>query len=592
MSRTEALLQRQRKVESACKLLAGLFCLLVLSGALWGQCSTDMPGAPPNSSQIQQLFDQKNWAEVVRLAEPLVARSADLNFEYGLALAHLQRWPEARVALMAGERECREQKRFPIELAGIAFELKRNPEAAAWLRRALKLDPKDEYANNFAGTVYLLMGNMNAALKYWNRVQKPYVAALDLDPQLRVQRLILDRTFAFSPAAILKQHDFETSEARLNGLGIFPKYNIVLNARADGNPGGNFDAEFHAEERNGFGSSRAQALVSTFSGAAYETIYPSYFNMGGSAANFESLLRWDSQKRRAWISVSAPLHELPQWRWQLDLDARNENWAIRRSFTGTAPVLGSLNLERQTVTGSVTGFPNGRLQWTTGAELSHRSYRNVVDGTSLTPALVVPGYELKYLASIGDKVVDVPERQFSLTAGASSELARMWSTQTQVPGAPNVFGKLQGSVLAHWFPQAQGDTYEVAERVRAGRTFGSAPFDELFLLGMERDTDLWLRGQIGTRDRRKGSSPLGSNYFLANTDFYRRIYGNGLFNIKAGPLADIARAGAATSGLATGQWLFDVGVAAKLTVLGTSVVLTYGRDLRSGSNAFYGTIAQ
>ncbi|HEY5069979.1 MAG TPA: tetratricopeptide repeat protein, partial [Candidatus Acidoferrum sp.] len=343
-------------------LIAGLFSLVIFSGMLWGQCSANGPDAQPESSQIQQLFEQKNWAEVVRLAGSIASRSADLNFEYGLALAHLQQWPEARAALIAGEHECPEEKRFAIELAGVAFELKRNPEATAWLRRGLKIDPKDEYANNFAGTVYLLMGNTNAALKYWNRAQKPYVAALNFDPQLRVQRLILDRAFAFSPAATLKQRDFETTEARLDGLGIFPKYNIVLNARADGNPSGSFDAEFHAQELNGFGSSRVQALISTFGGAAYGTIYPSYFNIRGSAANVESLLRWDSQKRRAWISVSAPLHDLPQWRWQLEADARNENWAIRRSFTGAAPVLGSLNLQRQTVTGSVMGFPSGRLQ--------------------------------------------------------------------------------------------------------------------------------------------------------------------------------------------------------------------------------------
>jgi hypothetical protein len=151
---------------------------------------------------------------------------------------------------------------------------------------------------------------------------------------------------------------------------------------------------------------------------------------------------------------------------------------------------------------------------------------------------------------------------------------------------------LQGSALAHWFPQAQDDKYEVEQRVRAGRTFGSAPFDELFLLGMERDTDLWLRGHIGTRDRKKGSSPLADRYFLSNSDFYRRIYGNGLFSIKAGPLLDVARAAAPTSGLSTGQWLFDVGADTKITVLGTSVVLTYGRDLRSGSNAFYATVIQ
>ncbi len=128
--------------------------------------------------------------------------------------------------------------------------------------------------------------------------------------------------------------------------------------------------------------------------------------------------------------------------------------------------------------------------------------------------------------------------------------------------------------------------------MRAGGTLGSAPFDQLFMLGIERDNNLWLRGRIGTRDGRKGSSPLGYNYFLANTDFYRRIYSNGLLGIQVGPLLDIGRMGAPVSGLSTRQWLFDVGVEAKLKVLGTGVVLTYGRDLRSGSNAFFGTLPQ
>ncbi len=214
----------------------------------------------------------------------------------------------------------------------------------------------------------------------------------------------------------------------------------------------------------------------------------------------------------------------------------------------------------------------------------------------MTPALMVPGYELKSLASIEGKVLEIPERRLSLSAGTGGELARFWSAQTESPGTPHIFGKLQGSALTQWFPQAQSDAYEAAGQVRAGRTFASAPFDEFYLLGMERDTSLWLRGHIGTRDRKKGSSPLGSSYFLANTDFYRRIYGNGLFTIKAGPLLDIAKVGAPTSGLASGQasgqWLFDIGVETKLTVLGTGVVLTYGRNLRSGGNAFYGTLAQ
>ena len=95
---------------------------------------------------------------------------------------------------------------------------------------------------------------------------------------------------------------------------------------------------------------------------------------------------------------------------------------------------------------------------------------------------------------------------------------------------------------------------------------------------MERDTDLWLRGHVGTRDGRKGSSPLAGSYFLANSDFYRRIYSNGLMTIKAGPLLDIARANALTSGPAATRWCVDAGAQARITVLGTSVVLTWGHD--------------
>jgi len=573
------LARRSRSAATALVFFAFFFAP-ALARSTQAQC----PAAPQETAQIHQSFEQQNWAEVVRVAASLPCRPVDVNLEYGLALAHLQRWPEARAALEAGRRQSRiaAQERFDVELAGIAFEQKRYPEAAAWLRRALKLDPKDDYTNNFAGTVYFILGNTEAALKAWNRVQKPHIANLQFDPQLHVERLLLDRAFTFSPAAMLRAPDWASTQVRLDALGIFSTYNIQLAAKPDGN----FDAEFHAVERDGFGSGRLQAILSTFGGVAYETIYPSYFNMRRSAMNFESLLRWDSQKYRAWLSLSAPVHDLPQFRWTIAADGRDENWTIRRSFTGTAPTLGSLKLRREAIDAMFAAIPNGHLSWSIGAELSHRNYQNVALGSALTPELLIPGYALKQIASIQGKVLDIPERRFSVTAGATSEAARLWSNPSRG------FEKLQGSALAHWFPQASDNRYETAQQLRAGRTFGNAPFDELFTLGVERDNDLWLRGHIGTRDRQKGSAPLGYNYVLSNSDFYRRIYTNGLLTVQAGPFLDIGRMGAPTSGLSTRQWLFDTGVEARLTVFRTRVILTYGRDLRAGTNAFYGTLAR
>jgi tetratricopeptide (TPR) repeat protein len=549
-------------------------------GAGGAQCGNSSQTQNQIESHIDQAYRQHDWTQVVRLAEPVAPRAAELNFEYGMALAHLGRWKQARAALLAGARECPAQKRFPIEIAGVAFEEKRRPEAAHWLRRGLQMDPKDAYANNFLGSDYYLMGNLDAALKYWNRVQKPYLDGLDFDPHLQVHRLLLDRAFAFSPAAVMTEAQYEATEARLHGLGIFPTYNISLQARSDGH----FDAVFAARERDGFGGTRLQALVSTFSGTFYETLYPRYFNLRRKAMNFDSLLRWDAQKRRVWLSLSAPIREFPQWRWQISTDERDENWAIRRSFAGYAPVLGSLNLKREEAAASLTKIASGRLQWSVAGDLSHRTIHDVVYGSALTPQLTAPGYELKSLAGVDYEALNIPERRFTLATSANGVLGRTWTH------GGGIFEELQGSAVAHWFPQAEGDKYELQQQVRAGKIFGAVPFDELYLLGMERDTDLWMRGHIGTRDGRKGSSPVGDAYFLSNSDVFRRIYSNGLLKVQLGPLLDIGRMGAPTTGLSTEEWLFDTGVEAKLTVLGTSVVLSYGRDLRSGNNAFYGTV--
>jgi tetratricopeptide (TPR) repeat protein len=530
-------------------------------------------------AQIQLAYDRHHWADVVHLARPLPARSAQVNFEYGIALANLERWKAARVALLAGERQSPRDKRFPVELAGVAFEQRHYPEAAACLRRGLKLDPADQYANDFAGTVYYLMGNLPAALHYWNRIGKPYLVSQNVQGQFRVSRLLLERAFTFSPAALLKASQLATSSVRLHALGIFPEWKIDLNARPDGK----FSADFHGIERDRFGVTPLQAAVSVFSGLPYQTIYPSYYNMGRSAMNLQSLLRWDDQKRRAWAALSAPLHDLPARRWQIDADVRDENWALRRSFTGPAPVLGSLNLEWQRAGASVTSLTSGRFQWSLGAELSHRIYRNVVEGSALTPQIVLPGYGLEYKMAAEGKPIDLPQRRFYVSMGARSETGKLWSRP------PHLFEKLQGSVLAHWFPRAQTNTWEVSQRLRGGGLLGAYPFDQLFLLGVERDTNLWLRGDRGSRDGRKGSSPLGDRYLLTNSDLYRHLYGNGLIDIQAGPLFDIGRMGAPTTGLSTSQWLFDTGIEAKLTVLGTPVILTWGHDLRSGNNLFFGT---
>jgi hypothetical protein len=556
------------------KLLRAAALVLMAAFSSLGTAQTD-------SAAAKQLFEHERWPELVELLQPAPKNSADLNYFYGVALAHLERWEDARKALSDGQRLAPNDKRFPVELAGVAFKQKKYEETRRDLHRALRLDPKDPYANEFLATVYFLEGNLEAALKYWNRTGKPEIVEVLNVPALRVRPALLDHAFAFAPASTLTLEELLTSNARIRGLDIFPTFKINLEARPDGK----FDAIFRAQELNGFGNSKLQALVRTFSGILFEEITPEYYNVHGSGTNIISLLRFDTDKRRGLVTAAGPLGGSPKWRYRVGADLRNENWTVQTSFTGPSTVLGAVNLRRESVGAEISRLVGARWSWTTGVELSHRDFRNVVPGVALTPELLAQGYQVKQKAQFTYELWRSPEKRLTISSSANSQAGRIWSQ----PGQS--FEKLQGALGVHWFPRDRGDDYETQWHIRAGKTFGRIPFDELIMLGVERDNDLPLRAHVGTRHGQKGSAPLGRNYFLSNWESDKHVYSNGILTVKLGPFLDAGKILDSSSTLGPHKWLFDTGPQAKLSVLGVGVVLLYGKDLRTGNNAFYANVA-
>jgi hypothetical protein len=557
----------------------GAACLVSL-GLLAGNAQTTPSHG--QSTGIEHAFQQQRWKDVVSAAEALTKRSADVEYYYGSALAQLEKWDEAGQAFRRGLKLAPADKRFPIELGGIAYKQKSNREAVSWLRRGLKIAPSDSYANDFLATIYFIQGNLEGALKYWNRIQKPYIEEIHASGELKINPALLDRSFVFAPASVMLLPDYLSTQRRLAGLGIFAASRISLVAGEDTK----FAANFDGKERNGAGDGKWGALLSIFRGLPYQTIYPEYFNLGGEAKNLTSLIRWDAEKRRVAADFSSPLERNPRYRYQLDLDLRNENWNIRPGFTGSGSLLGALNLRREAVGGTLASFNSGRWGWSTGAEFSHRDYRSVFSGSALTPGVLLSGYQLKHVAQLNYELLRVPERRILIESSMSSQTAAIWSSPR------HTFEKLQGRVSGEWFPKMRGDDFKLQETLRAGTTLGQAPFDELFILGLERDNDLWMRAHIGTRDGRKGSAPLGGNYFLSSWEIDKRIYDNGIFGVKLSPFLDTGRINGPTAGLGSKKWLWDTGVQTKISILGVGITFTYGKDLRSGNNAFYLTTSR
>jgi len=530
----------------------------------------------------QKAFDAGQYEDATRLARGSSDPSADLDFVAGMSLAKLQRWRDARAALEAGRRKSPGEARFLVELAGVDYKLKDFRSAKRELRAALKLDPRDSYTREFLGTLYFLESNLEAALKYWDAIEKPRLRNVSVQPPAKIDPALLQDALGFNAPQILTNDALLGAEARLDNLGTYPYRRVEL---APGG-GGNYDATLHMPERDLWGQPWWEGTLSLLSGLPYETVYPEIYNLGHEAVNVTSLLRWDSEKRRAYADISLPLLHQSKYRFRAYFDGRNENWNLTNTFFGEGPALSNLNVRRVAGGAELRSVMNGYWSWSTGLEVANRSFRNLTVQAAVSgKSFFTDGDSLVYWGRVDRSLLRVPEERFTVDSSVEGRVGREFADHL------GSFGTVRGSLGAHWFPQAMGDDYEMQARVRAGESFGDVPFDELFQLGIERDNDLWLRGTPGTIDGRKGAAPLGRRYFLANWEIDKNVYGNGFFTVKLGPFVDNG-AIADSSGLFGSQhWLWDTGAQCKIRVLGTmTVVLSYGRDLRGGRNALYGTV--
>jgi len=528
----------------------------------------------------RKAFDYGRWNEAAELSQGPESQTADLDFLRGLALARQEHWEEARRAFVAGHRKTPNDPRFFVELAGVDYKQNNYLSAKRNLRAALRLGSRDTYTLDFLGTIYFLQGNLEAALKYWNAGDKPRLRNVNVQPAPRVKERLLRRAIAFNAPQVLSGDSLLTTHARLENLGIFSRERVELTSA-----GNNFEAALHLAERDGWGDSKLEGAVSLLSGLPYSTIYPEIYNLGHRAVNFTSLLRWDSEKRRALGTLSMPLFDNPARRLRVYFDARNENWNLSRTFFGST-ALSDLNMRRIAGGVELRSVVNGRWSWSTGSEIASRSFRNLPGTSSVAERVFFTNANsFAYWLRADRSLLRVPEHRFTVDSSAEGRLGRTFAENL------GAFGALRGAVDAHWLPRVTGDDLEMRMRVRAGATLGAVPFDELFQLGVERDNDLWLRGHAGTLGGRKGAAPLGRRYFLTNWEIDKNVYSNGIFTVKLGPFLDTGSIADSSGLFGSQRWLWDTGVQCKMRVLGSvTVVLIYGRDLRGGNNTFYGSL--
>jgi hypothetical protein len=238
---------------------------------------------------------------------------------------------------------------------------------------------------------------------------------------------------------------------------------------------------------------------------------------------------------------------------------------------------------RRVVTGAeVASIEKWRSGWSVDGEYSYRDFRNPAGIPPQAGEFFTDSSGMDLRGSVHRSLIHFPERRFSLDGSATGEAGRFFSNPL------GKYGRMQGSLAANWFPRAVGDDYQTSTMLRAGKTFGQVPFDELFMLGFDRDNDLWMRGHNGLMDGKKGNAPLGRNYVLSNSDVEKVVFHDAFVQVQVGPFLDTGNIYDPSQFFGSPKWLTDTGVQARVKLLGNfAFVLGYGKDLRSGANTFY-----
>src|SRR5260370_31885725 len=96
-----------------------LIAVLMLGSPAFAQ---DHPSDQARLAAAQNAFNAGHWDEAIILAKGPADQSPEFDFLEGLALARLEKWPEAKLAFDAGLRKAHNDTRLLVELPAIAYK--------------------------------------------------------------------------------------------------------------------------------------------------------------------------------------------------------------------------------------------------------------------------------------------------------------------------------------------------------------------------------------------------------------------------------------------------------------------------------------
>lgn len=547
--------------------MAGLFSLVIflgLAGPLSG--SEPAPDTGPALVQARELVDAEHYLEAEKLLRKTLRLDPGLSechFLLGFALAKQEKWRASREEFAQVLILDPDHGSAYTELAGVEYKLGNNREAIRNLQRAVTLDSDIEYVRNFLATLLYLENRRTEALYHWNKLEAPRVATITYRTESELEPELLLRLFPLNEGEVFRRQQVLDIRWKQERFRLGPPFSWQITPRTVGD----WDLEVALASGSVLSSLELLLLENAMRAPLYREVsfgYPVTLRSGKRVAGS---VRWDEPRKRAMVSAWLPFVSSSSDSLKLGFDLRDEQWRDRLS-------------------GSEFAFDNKRISV---------DYQYLFDGRR---SLGLSGsYENQKLSHPELSATPPDDPHFAgLGTDWSQKVGLTASDDVQLginTGLDGFFGYgLQGSrsyrvhstVELRWlFERRSRSDFRLA--LGGGYASEDLPFYHYFILGIGQDHPLPLRAHPTVDQGRKGNSPMGRQYLLANLELHRRVLQWKVLEVRGLLFSDTAMVGARPLGSTGHEWFQDVGFGFRLGALGQEwVEVLFGFDLRDFSS--------
>ena len=442
------------------------------------------------------------------------------------------------------------------------------------LRRALRVDPANNYASDLLATIDMSEGEVQSALRAWNKTNRPVVDDILHNYNLSFGSWVVRKAVAFHPAGALRYSEWKTTEARLLETGNFTnvglevepttipdQYNAVVRTTAKTNSFGDF-------------------LFNLVKGVPFSTSYFDLWNIKNSGINFNSNYRWEWDRRRFEGKFDVPLPFPGLLLTEFGDTWRSEHWNTSPNIVeedlADARFLYKANILRF----YAKQIPHYKFDIGGGLE-----YRNRAASGNL-PQIATDSRNVgKFSLETNIRIVD---RRYQNRLHVEGYVAR-----DSILGDISFSGGV--AQLDNRVTLSRDNRSYLDWTLKGGTSRGTVPVEDYFVLGVDtRNPRNPLRGHMAADHGTYGRGPMGTDFVLFNMDVERRITTLPLFNtlnipfltVKWEVFLDAAKTFDFNHIFKGGKLWVDTGGGLRFETPTQSFNLIYGRSLRDGTAVF------